>query len=501
MRQRLAARQAPQTHPDPDLLTAYVEQALGERERSQVIDHLAACSQCREVVSLSLAEQPVEAVAARSSMVRGRFWLPAFRWTAVAATIAIAAALVIEKPWRHAGNSETQFAQKVSNEAPATPAAQPAGNIPAEKSASTASGAPVRSTSRGEAQDNLGLAASETRSSERTDEARAKPSRVAGGQAGGVPAQTATVPAEQRPLVVTAMVPPVVAQPQRLASPQPSPKVSGSDAALRNTQRDYVNENLLKNQAAAPAPTQTVEVTAEAPVVETKSTNGLPPAPAPKAGAGGDRVQAQKSEPLITAGNVKDRAFNYNLQAPATGEPAASPAPDKNTLDSMNFAAKVTKKVKEGAKGAMAKISGSQPPMASAFSSSMASPDLKSAEADQEAKQEAAQFHWRVTSDGILQKSSDLSHWHEAYPQGGDLQFRSFFTMGQGHQVWAGGNNGTLVHSWNGGVKWDTLKVPEANGSDITSISIDDGWQIKTSNGQTFVSHDQGKTWVPLKQN
>jgi photosystem II stability/assembly factor-like uncharacterized protein len=168
----------------------------------------------------------------------------------------------------------------------------------------------------------------------------------------------------------------------------------------------------------------------------------------------------------------------------------------------MSFTAKVSKKIKDGAKGAMNKIGGAQPPaVASGFASSMASPDLKSAEADQEAKPESLQFHWRVTSDGILQKSSDLSHWHEAYPQGGDLQFRSFFTMGQGHQVWAGGNNGMLVHSWNGGVKWDTLKVPEASGSDITSISIDDGWQIKTSNGQTFVSHDQGKTWVPLKQN
>lgn len=487
MRQRLAARQAPQTHPDPDLLTAYVEQALGERERSQVIDHLAACRQCREVVSLSLAEQPVEAVAARPSTVRGRFWLPAFRWTAVAATIAIAAALVVEKPWHHAGNPETQFAQKLSNEAPATPAAQPTNNIPAEKSPATASGAPVQSTSRGEAQ--------EPKSAERTDFAREKAPRVAGGLVGGVPVQ-AEAP---RPVITTQAAPAPAPPPVALAKPAIS-QAALDAPSLKDTQRDYVNESLIKNQAATPAPTQTVEVTAEAPVVETRSTNGLPPAPAPK--VGGDRVQAQKSEPLITAGNVKDRAFNYNLQAPATGEPSASPTPGKNTLDSMSFIAKVTNKVKEGAKGALAKASGAQPPsVASGFASSMASPDLKLAEADQEAKPESLQFHWRVTSDGILQKSSDLSHWHEAYPQGGDLQFRSFFTMGQGHQVWAGGNNGMLVHSWNGGVKWDTLKVPEANGSDITSISIDDGWQIKTSNGQTFVSHDQGKTWVPLRQN
>src|SRR5690348_13277873 len=125
VRQRLAARQAPQTHPDPDLLTAYVEQALGETERSQVVEHLAACSHCREVVSLSLPEQPVQAAPAQPSALWARFWLPAFRWTAVAATIAIAAALVIEKPWHHTATQEGQLEQKISspNPAPGSPSA------------------------------------------------------------------------------------------------------------------------------------------------------------------------------------------------------------------------------------------------------------------------------------------------------------------------------------------------------------------------------------------
>lgn len=485
VRQRLAARQAPQTHPDPDLLTAYVEQALGERERSQVIDHLAACSQCREVVSLSLAEQPVEAVAARPSTVRGRFWLPAFRWTAVAATIAIAAALVVEKPWHHTDNPETQFAQKISNEAPATPAAQSTNSISPEKSAATASGAPARPTSRGEAQDSLGLTASEPKSAERPEIARAKAPGVASGLVGGVPIQ-AEAP---RPVITTlAAAPSAAPPPVALAKPVIS-QTAADAASLKDTQRDYVNESLIKNQAA----NQTVEVSAQAPAIETSNTNGLPLAPAAK--------QARSSEPAITASKVEGSAFDVKLQPPVMGGPPAPQTSNQNTLDTMSFTAKVSKKIKDGAKGAMAKIGGAPPSVASGFASSMASPDLKLAETDQEAKPESLQFHWRVTSDGILQKSNDLSHWHEAYPQGGDLQFRSFFTMGQGHQVWAGGNNGTLIHSWNGGVKWDTLKVPEANGSDITSISIDDGWQIKTSNGQTFVSHDQGKTWVPLRQN
>jgi photosystem II stability/assembly factor-like uncharacterized protein len=92
-------------------------------------------------------------------------------------------------------------------------------------------------------------------------------------------------------------------------------------------------------------------------------------------------------------------------------------------------------------------------------------------------------------------KSTDSTQWHEAYPQASDFQLKVVVPR-EGDQVWAGGNNGTIIHSWDGGVDWETLKVPDSG--DITSITVDDGWQVKTSNGQTFVSQDHGKTWTPL---
>jgi Putative zinc-finger len=474
LRQRLAARQAPQTHPDPDLLTAYVEQALGETERAQVVQHLAACSHCREVVSLSLPEQPAQPVLPAPADTR--FWLPAFRWTAVAATIGIAAALVIEKPWHKTSGSETQAERQVSIASPAPASLPPSDSVSRkEPPVAAAGGSPAQpTTSNQAAQASLGLVASE-KQSERIDSAHAKAPRITTGAIGNVAPLVASAAEPSPPLVV------------RSTAPPPAREAQFKDS----NQSDYVNKNLLKNQS-------TVEVSAEAPQVDTSTTDGaaLPPAPAPKAGAGG------KVAPSITNGQLGASAFDYKLQPPQTGPSASSPTPDKNTLDTMSFTAKVTKKIKEGAKGAMAKLGTSQPPpMAREFSNVIANPDSKQAEADQDVKRDSLQFHWRLTADGILMKSTDLSQWHEAYPQGADLQFRSFFTAGQGRQVWAGGNNGTLVHSWNGGVNWDTLKVPEAGGSDITAISVDDGWQVKTSNGQTFVSHDQGKTWVPLKQN
>ena len=40
-------------HPDAESLNAFAEQALGERERGQIVAHLAECGRCREVVFLA----------------------------------------------------------------------------------------------------------------------------------------------------------------------------------------------------------------------------------------------------------------------------------------------------------------------------------------------------------------------------------------------------------------------------------------------------------------
>ena len=65
--------------------------------------------------------------------------------------------------------------------------------------------------------------------------------------------------------------------------------------------------------------------------------------------------------------------------------------------------------------------------------------------------------------------------------------------------MWAGGTNGTLVHSWDGGVDWQKLTLGDAAAGDIEKISLSGGdVQVKTSNGQHLISRDGGKTWAPL---
>jgi hypothetical protein len=91
VRHRLSVQPATVSgHPDADLLTAFAERSLAERERDHVMLHLAQCGECREVVALALPEQVEEVREARSGVRDHWFRLPALRWAALAAGIAIA---------------------------------------------------------------------------------------------------------------------------------------------------------------------------------------------------------------------------------------------------------------------------------------------------------------------------------------------------------------------------------------------------------------------------
>jgi Putative zinc-finger len=100
-------------HPNADLLTAFAEQALSATERDVVLEHLALCGDCREVVALALPDAGMAAVPAVANSDAGRAaaaksqpnWLssprlawPGLRWAALAAGIAVAASLVLLHP-------------------------------------------------------------------------------------------------------------------------------------------------------------------------------------------------------------------------------------------------------------------------------------------------------------------------------------------------------------------------------------------------------------------
>ena len=91
-------------HLDPDVITAFVEKTLGERERDQVLGHLAQCRDCREIVALSL---PRHETALPTASVRP-LWLgwPVLRWGALAAcVVVVGAAVTLHREFRASSRS------------------------------------------------------------------------------------------------------------------------------------------------------------------------------------------------------------------------------------------------------------------------------------------------------------------------------------------------------------------------------------------------------------
>ena len=85
-------------HPDAEALSAFSEQALGEKERGAVLRHLAACGRCRQVVALARQAADAEADAggerARRRVEEPRTWWRSWG-LALAPAAAIAATAVI----------------------------------------------------------------------------------------------------------------------------------------------------------------------------------------------------------------------------------------------------------------------------------------------------------------------------------------------------------------------------------------------------------------------
>jgi len=130
VRERLKAAVPAVNHPDADVLTAFAERSLPELERAVVLEHMARCGDCRDIVALALpaTESVQEVIIAAPS---GWLTWPALRWGFVAAgVIAIASLAVLQYQRRSQPSmmaykaSEPEAAGKVAkNESLPLPAA------------------------------------------------------------------------------------------------------------------------------------------------------------------------------------------------------------------------------------------------------------------------------------------------------------------------------------------------------------------------------------------
>lgn len=122
------ATPAPVHHPDPDVLTAFSERSLPERERATVLDHLSRCGDCREVVALALPASEILEPVNRKSYSNRVAW-PTFRWAFVSFGLAAFAVLGVLQYQKHsratlAYQRSSAPTTEARNESPSAPAAQ-----------------------------------------------------------------------------------------------------------------------------------------------------------------------------------------------------------------------------------------------------------------------------------------------------------------------------------------------------------------------------------------
>ena len=133
---RLQASVPARAHPDADLLTAFTEQRLSAPEREGMLDHLALCGDCREVIALALPAPDIvaapvanetEAARARAGAPephRRRFAWPSLPWAALAAGVAVAAAVLLVHPGKLNQAMLTSANRQVAATVPPAPGPQ-----------------------------------------------------------------------------------------------------------------------------------------------------------------------------------------------------------------------------------------------------------------------------------------------------------------------------------------------------------------------------------------
>ena len=465
VRQRLASRGVAGDHPDADTLTAYAEQLLPSAERSRVLEHIAACGHCREVVALSLPE-PVESAVATLAAPRRRTW----RWPALGlagslAMLAVVAGVIIELPRKPA---TFQYAKQ--SPAPVNPSQEDS-----LKAAAKSEAAPGAGTSAADRTSGPGV------------------SSIVSGNVTSARGQ-AMAPAPPPPL-------PTPVRSDSVSSASSSP--AGAEARLH--ERDYVNKQMFVAEQANEVRANPADVPA-APMPRLAQNQFPPPLSTntPLAFAGiPPQIEAGKVTRSRQLSNPANHPFGIGLfpNLPALGRKAEAKveAMAKRTVaippGALSFSAMESKAPnpaqEEQVQAANAEVT--EKPKADLDQSSVFTQRALVAGNAAEYRYETGAPAWRVNS-GKLLKSGGAGLWTEGY-SGESIEFTA--VAAHGPNVWAGGANAALIHSANGGATWERITLGTSATGSITAIeAAGANVQVKSSSGQEWSSQDGGKTWL-----
>ena len=478
VRERLKAAPALAPHPDADVLTAFSERSLPESERGVVLEHLARCGDCRDVVALALPEP--EAMQTVFAPARGR-WLawPALRWGFVIAGVVAIAAVGVVQLQRHQVLTATKQMARV--EAPASPAQnQPtASSLPATAAENKEKSLPVAPAPNAFSAGKAGLASGEGRLSARLEPPTVSAPRP---QIGGIGANAFHGQVFHGPQMPTQWQ-------------QQNTRAQGADPAQAS-----LPVQQTANQAA------NLKVPPSSQMVEVEASN--PAAPV------NNEVQTQ----------------NQDLQLQAQSVPSTEGA----TIGGPVGKAKPVVKVEAANLDQTAADATGQQELPSATGN----PGMTARSFTQLSALAPSRLpRWNITSSGALERSFDQGKtWQDVdvnanLVAGGNFTAANYTSLvvlekparakessadkkdlkqpaalvfravaASGTEVWAGGSSGALYHSLDAGAHWAQV-VPSFNGmaisGDVVSVEFSDAQRgrVTTSTGELWITSDDGQTW------
>jgi hypothetical protein len=461
VRQRLEAATPSADHPDANALTAFAERSLGQDERAFVLEHLARCSVCRDIVALALpAMEPVE-TAWRPAATGWLTW-PALRWGFVAAGIvAITGLGVVEYQRRPAttaspAGARVEVAGNESTQAKDPSLASPVYPVTTKKAANIQAPAPYALT------DAAG--ATEATLSEKKSTLRAIP-------------PPAPAPQQQAGSPHGTVVGGALTHGPRMPNQwqQQSPVQTQAVAAAPSS--PFANQQAAGTLSAnmhVPAVPETVAVEAQSTQLETQSQNL-------------DARQIDERQLNARPGASQQSGEDYAMARVGKAKPAEA-APDANSGPVANRVA--TPAVPQATGGAVLASSAPVP-------------------------------RWTINSSGGLERSLDQgTTWQVINVNANPVYFTAATSVrstsrtkvqkdavpvfravaASGVDVWAGGTGGALYHSQDAGDHW-TRVVPTSSRAiltgDIISLEFSDmeHGKVSTSNAEVWTTTDNGQTW------
>jgi hypothetical protein len=452
----------PAQHPEAELLTAFAERSLSDRERMAVLEHLARCSGCREIVALAQPELE-SAVIVPAPVHRPWFAWPALRWGFAAAGLAILTTIGVVQYQHRTRTNETAArqnsdlrqriqAQLVLPPASPSPAGQLANNAAvfpntaqaksAARSAMNKRAAAVPAAKASPAEKDRVVAEAESPAAQ----GHVRPSyNSIGGTIGGPLAQHQNAPLQwqQAPAGAQAFAPvSAVKQP-----------------------------NAASTMSPVPSSTETVEVQAANAQVTTETATTLP------------RTSGE-ADSEDESGLRRAKPVDAAVLADSAGKPQA--ASSNLGVDGRNFAQLVKMSPVAVPQWTINPAGG----LARSFDQGATWQDV-----DVTA---AAAMSRQVSFDSVAVLSGQGAAADKKKVKTEAPIFRAMSAMGM--EVWAGGSGGVLYHSGDAGNHWTRI-LPVAHGVPLTGdvislefVDVQHG-KITTSTGEIWITADDGESW------